>query len=218
MVLLISLPAGMMGQEIKLRGKVTTYDSIPLIKAEIKAKGSGMEVLTDSLGQFSIECLDEDKLIITASGFRREKIKVNADDEFLDINMEMKEGQRNLELALGPDGHIREADKEKVSTINDKEVDFSMYSDIYSVLRGQVSGVHIVGDKVFIRGQTTIGSADAEALFVVDGVIVSKFVFSSIPTSDIENIRVLKGSAASIYGSRGGNGVIEVDTKRGKFK
>jgi len=63
-----------------------------------------------------------------------------------------------------------------------------------------------------------LDSAGAEALFVVDGIIVSKEVFSAVPTSDIQNIRVLKGSAASIYGSRGGNGVVEVDTKRGKYK
>jgi len=218
LMLVVSMPLCLYGQEEILRGKVTTFDSIPVIKAEVKAKGTGMEVLTDSLGYFSIECLNDDKITISASGFKRENLKLKGGETFVDVNIELREGERYLELAIGPDGHIREADKQKVSSINDREVDFSMYSTIYDALRGRVSGVHIVGDIVYIRSQTTIGSADAEALFVVDGIIVSKFVFSSIPTSDIQNIRVLKGSAASIYGSRGGNGVIEVDTKRGKYK
>ncbi|HDZ40888.1 MAG TPA: hypothetical protein ENH59_04325 [Bacteroidetes bacterium] len=212
------LPEGICGQELLLRGRVTTYDSIPLMNVEVTAKSTGAEVVTDSLGKFALECLNDDKLIFNAKSFKRKTVNLKEDETFLDVNLELKEGERYLELALGPDGYIREADKQKVSTINDRKVDFSMYSTIYDALRGRVAGVNIVGDIVYIRGQTTIGSGDAEALFVVDGVIVSKFVFSSIPTSDIQNIRVLKGSAASIYGSRGGNGVIEVDTKRGKFK
>lgn len=218
LIAVIFMPSQLYGQESVASGKVTTYDSIPLLNAEVVAKGTGMEVKTDSLGRFSVNCLDNDKLIVNARGFRRERIKVNAGETGLHINLELKDDPRSMELALGPDGHIREADKQKISTINDKEVDFSMYSNIYDALRGRVAGVNIVGNIVYIRGQTTIGSGDAEALFVVDGIIVSKDVFSTIPTSDIQNIRVLKGSAASIYGSRGGNGVVEVDTKRGKFK
>jgi len=218
MLAVICMPSGLKGQEYEVSGKVTTYDSIPLIDAEIKAKGTGMEVKTDSLGRFTVNCLEDDKLTVRARGFRRERVKVNMDETDLHINLVLKDDPRSLELALGPDGHIREADKQKVSTINDKEVDFSMYSNIYDALRGRVAGVNIVGNIVYIRGQTTIGSGDAEALFVVDGIIVSKEVFSTIPTSDIQNIRVLKGSAAAIYGSRGGNGVVEVDTKRGKYK
>ena len=218
LILLLGMPLCMYGQEEIIRGKVTVFDSIPVIKAEVKAKGTGMEVLTDSLGYFSIECLNDDKITISASGFRKENIKLRGGETFVDVNMELREGERSLELAIGPDGHIREADKQAVFTINDRGVDFSMYSTIYDALRGKVSGVHIVGDIIYVRSMTTFGSADAEALFVVDGIIVSKEVFSTVPTSDIQNIRVLKGSAASIYGSRGGNGVIEVDTKRGKFK
>ncbi|HCC70747.1 MAG TPA: TonB-dependent receptor [Bacteroidales bacterium] len=217
LVIITFISADVYGQTVKVHGKVTTYDSIPLVRAVIEAKGTGIEVLTDSLGYFAIECLEEDRIIVSAKGFLKEKIRITGEEDYFNINMKLREGERSLELAIGPDGHIREADKQKVSAINDRSIDFSMYSNIYDALRG-ISGVRIVGDIVYIRGQTTIGSGDAEALFVVDGIIVSKMVFSSIPTSDIKNIRVLKGSSASIYGSRGGNGVVEVDTKRGKFR
>jgi len=214
----VLIPSGIIGQEIQINGQVTTFDSIPLVGASIEAREAENTVFTDSLGYFSIESMADDKLIIKAKGFMSERIKIQGEQDYLNVNMKLKEGERNLELAIGPDGHIRDADKQKVSTINDRTVDFSMYSTIYDALRGRVAGVNIVGDIVYIRGQTTIGSGDAEALFVVDGIIVSKDVFSATPTSDIQNIRVLKGSSASIYGSRGGNGVIEVDTKRGKYK
>ncbi|MBS0010265.1 MAG: TonB-dependent receptor plug domain-containing protein [Bacteroidales bacterium] len=218
LIVFFCVPAGVYGQELMLEGKVTTYDSIPVVNAQVKAKGTKMEVYTDKHGNFEIKCTARDKITVSAKGFRRGTVKLTGMEDFLDVDLELKPGERNLELALGPDGHIRDADKQKISTINDRDIDFSMYSNIFDALRGRIAGVHVVGDNVYIRGQTNLSGGDSEALFVVDGVIVSKFVFSSTPTSDIQNIRVLKGSAASIYGSRGGNGVVEVDTKRGKFK
>ncbi|MBA7555170.1 TonB-dependent receptor P3 [subsurface metagenome] len=54
------------------------------------------------------------------------------------------------------------------------------------------------------------------ALLVVDGVFVNESSFASIPTTDIASISVLKDAAASIYGVRGANGVVIVETKRGR--
>lgn len=215
-ILLMIGPLKINGQNITVKGKVTTYDSIPVIRAEVKARGTGMKVLTDSLGQFIIECLKDDKLVFKAGGFKKERREVTEEDNFVEINMEFRGGDRNLELAIGPNGHIREKDRKIINSLNDEAVDFSRYSTIYDALRGRVAGVNIIGDNVYIRGQTNIISGDDEALLVVDGVVVSKAAFSTVSTSDIRRIRVLKGSAAAIYGARGGNGVVEVETKRGK--
>lgn len=216
-LVIVMAPLHALAQEKILEGKVTIYDSIPLVDVEVKVKSTGQVSLTDTLGHFRVECMNDDKLIFKARGFKRNRIKTVEEDTFLNVNMDLGSGNNSLELATQPGGHIRGAYKETVNTINDKKVDFSMYSNIYDVLRGQISGVHIVGDRVIIRGGTTFSGSD-EALFVVDGDIVSKFVFSSVPTSEIKSIKVLKGSEASIYGSRGGNGVVEVETKRGRFK
>ncbi len=216
-LVIFMVPLNALAQEKTLEGKVTIYDSIPLVDVEVKVKSTGQVSMTDTLGHFTVECMNDDRLIFKARGFRRNRINTVEEDTFLNVNMELGSGSNSLELATKPDGHIRGAWKETVYTINDKKVDFSMYSNIYDVLRGQISGVHIVGDRVIIRGGNTFSGSD-EALFVVDGDIVSKFVFSSVPTSEIKNIKVLKGSEASIYGSRGGNGVVEVETKRGRFK
>ena len=216
-VLLFIAPWHGFAQEKVLEGKVTVYDSIPLVDVEVKVKSSGLVSLTDTLGHFRVECMNEDRLIFKARGFKRHRVKTTEDDTYLHVNMELGPGENSLELATRPEGHIRDAYKESVYTINDEKVDFSMYSNIYDALRGRVPGVSVRGNSVIIRGGNTFGG-NLEPLFVVDGIIVSKFVFSSVPPSDIKSIKVLKGSEASIYGSRGGNGVIEVETKRGRFK
>ncbi|MCF2491674.1 TonB-dependent receptor plug domain-containing protein [Dyadobacter sp. CY347] len=84
---------------------------------------------------------------------------------------------------------------------------------ILDILAGRVAGVQVVGTginaSVYIRGNR------GEPLFVLDGMPVDKDMISSLNTFDVESIDVLKGPGAAIFGSRGGNGVISILTKRG---
>lgn len=202
-------------EEITVRGKVTTNSKFPLVNATVEVKSSGQEFLTDSLGYFTLTCKPNDKLIVSANGFMKKRIKNIMEGDEIVVNMKLKPEEGALELAIGNNGHIRAQDRHEMNKINNKDVDFSVYHSIYDAIRGRVSGLHLIGDDIYLRGNTSISSGNNAALLVVDGVIVSKMVFSSIPTSDIKSIKVLKGSAASIYGSKGGNGVVEVYTKRG---
>jgi TonB-dependent SusC/RagA subfamily outer membrane receptor len=76
------------------------------------------------------------------------------------------------------------------------------------MIRGEVPGVQVNGTSIMIRGATTINSG-TEPLFVVDGVPV--MTVDNIQPQMVKSIQVLKGSAASIYGSRGSNGVIIIN-------
>jgi len=66
-----------------------------------------------------------------------------------------------------------------------------------------------------IRGTANKTDANA-ALLVVDGREVSTVDFGNINTADIASINVLKDASAAVYGSRGANGVVIVETKRGQ--
>jgi TonB-dependent SusC/RagA subfamily outer membrane receptor len=97
-------------------------------------------------------------------------------------------------------------------------VDESMrhYLNVAQIIQGRVPGVIVTGDEIIIRGRNTFfGSTDP--LFLVDGVPVEKGSAMAISPYDIDRIEILKGPEASIYGSRGANGVIAIYTKRGKF-
>lgn len=92
-------------------------------------------------------------------------------------------------------------------------------SHLSDLLRGSVSGVHVSrgangGVVVRIRGASSIYGSNAP-LYVVDGVSVQPERGGALPwlnPRDVKSITVLKGTSASIYGSRGANGVIVIKT------
>ncbi len=92
------------------------------------------------------------------------------------------------------------------------------FNNVLDLIRGRVAGVQVTGDafnpSVLIRGISSLSGSN-EPTFLLDGIVVDKSMVLSIPVPDVEAIDVLKGPSSAIYGSRGGNGVISVLTKRG---
>jgi len=85
---------------------------------------------------------------------------------------------------------------------------------MYELIRGRFAGVQIVSGEIIIRGVNSINSSSA-ALIVLDGVPVSSSVLNSIPPVQVKSINILKDGSAAIYGSRGSNGVVLIETKKG---
>lgn len=110
-----------------------------------------------------------------------------------------------------------------VSTVHSNALSFG-YTDIASALQGRVAGVEITSSgapgsigSVRIRGASTL-SGNNEPLFVLDGMPVSGNINGFININDIDNIQVLKdASATALYGSRASNGVIVINSKKGKY-
>jgi len=92
-----------------------------------------------------------------------------------------------------------------VGYINGQADENSGYTNIYDMIRGKVPGVQVTGNKITIRGINSL-MLSTDPLFVVDGIVVSSI--DNINPRDVKSISVLKGSDASIYGSRGAGGVI----------
>ena len=216
-IFLLNSACLLFGQEKIVHGTVTTYESIPLAEARITVKSTKKVVLSDTLGNFTAFCSPKDKLKITAKGFSGQQVKINEETKVVFVNLKLKSGPENQELAVGF-GHIRDEDKlEAMSSLNKDETDFSHYTDIYEIIRGRFTGVQIINNEIIIRGGTSLYSGNA-ALLVVDGVVVDASTFRSISPSEVESINLLKGSESAIYGSRGANGVVIVETRNVKFK
>lgn len=98
-----------------------------------------------------------------------------------------------------------------VGQVDGTEKKFASYTSIYDMIRGEVPGVEVVGHSIMIRGAST-ATMSTEPLFVVDGTPVNSI--DHIMPQEVKSINVLKGSAASIYGSRGTNGVILITLKK----
>ena len=125
-------------------------------------------------------------------------------------------------------------------TFSMKEVEGMAFTTVDEALQGRIAGLDIIsnsgdlgaGSTMRLRGASTLSTlTDSNPLIVVDGnvrsVDLSSFDMNTannerfaellnINPEDISDIRVLKDAAATaIYGSQGGNGVIELTTKRG---
>lgn len=102
-----------------------------------------------------------------------------------------------------------------ISSVDMEEADKSGYITIYDYLEGRVPGVKVVKNgattaSVYIRGINSVNSS-TEPLFVVDGIMVNDI--SYLNPRDVKSVTVLKDASASIYGVRGGNGVILIKLK-----
>jgi TonB-dependent SusC/RagA subfamily outer membrane receptor len=94
----------------------------------------------------------------------------------------------------------------------EEDVTVNGYNNIYDYMRGKLPGVRVTNDnKIIIRGLNSL-KLTSDPLFVVDGAIVSNIDYINL--NEIKNISVLKDASASIYGSRGTNGVILINLKR----
>lgn len=113
-------------------------------------------------------------------------------------------------------GHVKKRHlSSAVSRLNAPKKSTVTYSNIADYISGQVPGVMVrkEGESVryVIRGIST-NSDYSDPLLIVDGVEVDNF--NSIIPEHVESVEVIKDGSASIYGMRGGNGVIIITTKK----
>ncbi len=208
-------------QDKTLVGKVTTFDSIPLIGVDVLVKSTKQMVNTDSLGRFRVFCNSEDKLEISAKGFYTQKVKVDNEIRLIFVNLKMKTGDNNMDMAsryvnVGYGYVDSKSLLNAVSSLNKNDLDFSMYTSMFDLIQGQFPGVTVEGNKIVVRGtKTFFGAESNSALLVVDGIIVNTQDFANLSPLDVQSIDVLKDGSSSIYGSRGANGVVLVVTKKG---
>jgi len=209
---LICLPVlSVMGQEKAIQGKLTVFDSIPVVGAKIKAKGSKKQVLSDDLGVFTIDCQSNDKLKISAVGFTNQNIEINEQTEYLPVEMVLKEGSHSPQVAIEY-GHILDRENFRAAVKKSNEItDYTKYNNISEILRTRFLDVKEEGDMFIIEGQST-SYGNSPAFLILDGREVDRSTLFAIPMSEIKDVNVVKGTSGSIYGL---NGAIIVKTKTG---
>ena len=215
-------------QDQKIKGIVHSFDSIPLIGAEISVKSTKESVFTDSLGNFMLFCNPNDKIKIMADGFSKEVVKINSKVKIVAVNLRLKTMSKNTltknyieeeqKYAIGY-GYVSEQDKSNASAnLNANDATFVRYSNMYDLIRGQFAGVEVIENRgVVIRGTSNINDSygNSFALIVVDGVISESDILDSLSPTIVKSVSVIKDGTTNIYGSRGANGVLLIETKKG---
>jgi TonB-dependent SusC/RagA subfamily outer membrane receptor len=221
LTLILSVPGiayGQKGKKITITGKVVDTSNKPVAGATIFIDKKKTDVVTDQNGSYSIKVKPDasDILVFSLlSGATEEKINGRTEIDFVMTNKSPKSlglpgaPENKLPDKAGKDKNLPE--KSKVLNIKDSAV--PAYQDIYDMIRGRVPGVEVSGKSIKIRGSNSL-NVSTEPLFVVDGVIVKEI--DDISPETVKSIEVLKGPDASIYGTRGSNGVIVITRRTGK--
>ncbi|MEN8229782.1 MAG: TonB-dependent receptor plug domain-containing protein [Bacteroidota bacterium] len=209
----VLLSASVFSQNRVVYGKLTLYNTYPVKNVEVTAKKSKATITTDSLGQFSIVCLEKDVIQIKPKTFQPVTRKVKPETDSLFINLLFIDTKANRQRAVGY-GYISEEDLTyAVANLEDENNDFCSYSNIFDLIRGQLSGVTVSSNQVYVRGgNNSFTQGATQALYVVDGQATSSIDW--IQPCQVRSIEVLKDSNAAIYGTRGGNGVILIELKK----
>jgi TonB-dependent SusC/RagA subfamily outer membrane receptor len=196
-----------------VNGTITTFSTFPVMNVEVSSKKAKATTITDSLGNFSIVCMDKDVIMVKPKAFTPVKKKVSGETDSLKINLVFVDTRKNRELAVNS-GYITEKNLNyAVTNLAEQNNDYCRYTDIYDLIRSMGSSVSVSNSgQITIRGgNNSFTSGASFALIVVDGVPMSNIDW--IRPCIVKSINILKDSEATIYGSRGGNGVIVITTK-----
>jgi TonB-dependent starch-binding outer membrane protein SusC len=204
----------------KITGIVSDADG-GLPGATVAIKGTSTGVVTDIDGKFSIDAATGTTLIVSSVGYTTQEVAVG-DGAVLNISMQQDTKTLQEVVVTGYGTQSKRDITGAVASLESKKLLNVPASNLGQALQGKVAGVTVGNDNspgggvmVRVRGFGTIN--DNSPLYIVDGT-PTKGSLTSINPNDIESVQVLKdASAASIYGSRAGNGVVIITTKKGKL-
>ena len=205
--------------DISVRGIVKDDEGNALAGASITEKGTNNSVVAGEQGNFTITVKDGAILVISYVGYEVQEVEATASRQ-LNIVLVRSDGSNAEVVVVTALGIRKEKNKISYSTQEVKGValEKAPEANIANNLIGKVAGLNILSKtnlfenpEIYLRGK--------ETLVVLDGVPTDKdnFDFWNLNPNDIENITVLKGTAAAaLYGALGINGAIMITTKKGK--
>lgn len=180
---------------------------------------------TDENGKFSIEVNEGAVLRITYIGFKEQRVTVTATTRILHIRL-LENSMLANEVVITAMGQKqrKEAVVGSVTTIKPGDLKIPA-SNLTAALAGQAAGIISYqrsgqpgqdNASFFIRGVTTFGYKQ-DPLILIDNVELTPNDLARLQPDDIASFTILKdASATALYGARGANGVILVNTKEGK--
>ncbi|MDD3913906.1 MAG: SusC/RagA family TonB-linked outer membrane protein [Bacteroidales bacterium] len=227
-------------QVISLKGTVTSAeDNSPLPGVTVQIKGQTKGTITDFNGNYSLQVDADASLVFSYVGYEAMTVPIQG-KLVLDVILK-PDAQLLGEVVITAMGIQRQKRELGYATdeVGGDVLARSGAGNVINALSGRSAGVQIINptgveggsSRITIRGNNSI-TGNNQPLIVVDGVPMSNeggitsfesasrdwgTALNNINQEDIEDISILKGpTAAALYGSRGGNGVLLITTKKGK--
>ncbi|MGM9760136.1 MAG: SusC/RagA family TonB-linked outer membrane protein [Parabacteroides sp.] len=218
-----AMPNPVVQQSRTVKGVVTDKNGDAVIGANVVVKGTTLGNITDFDGNFVIENVPADAILeISYIGFKTQEISVAGKSSLQITLLEDSEALDEV-IVVGYGSSVKKDLTTAVTSVKSKDFLQGAVNDPMQMVDGKVAGVTVnssaaadpnTSSTIQVRGASSLKAGNSP-LIVIDGMPGGDL--RNIAQQDIESITVLKdGSAAAIYGSRGANGVILVQTKQGK--
>lgn len=212
-------------QGITITGRVTTSeDQSGLPGVNVIVKGTTQGTVTDVEGNYVLDIPDENSILVFSSvGYLKEEV-IPGNRTVIDVSL-VPDITSLEEIVVVGYGTVKKSDlTSAISRVKGDEIGQRVTPRLDEALQGQMSGVNVQQNSgvpgnapiIRVRGVGSISSGNSP-LFVIDGFPVEdNSIIGNLNMNDVESIEVLKDAAsASIYGSRGANGIILITTKKG---
>lgn len=213
--------------QVTVSGRVSS-DSSALENVTVTLKSDGTKATqTDARGLYSLTVPSNGVLVFSMVGYEPQEVKVNG-QVLINLQLKLKSNDLSDVTVIGFGGTRKKASLvSSITTINVKDLQVPT-GNITNAIAGKVAGMIAFqqsgepgngsdNSTFYIRGLSTFGTGKQEPLILIDGVESSPTDMARLQPDDISDFSVLKdAAAASVYGARGANGVVLVNTKMGR--
>ncbi|MGV3762040.1 SusC/RagA family TonB-linked outer membrane protein [Parapedobacter sp.] len=212
-------------QESEVHGTVTDTSAHVLSGVSVTVKGkTSLGTTTDLNGRYILSVPDNSVLLFSMVGYESQEIAVKGNAE-IDVTLTLANAAIDEVVVTGFGSTRKRTDMiGSITSVRPSDLKVPA-SNLTQALQGRVSG--LIGFQrsgepgrddadFFIRGIATFGTQN-KPLILIDNIESSVDDLSVLQTDDLESFSIMKdATATAIYGARGANGVILVETKKGK--
>jgi len=220
---------GAYAQSRTVSGSVTSSeDKGPLPGVSVLVKGTTNGTTTQADGTFSLAIPEGAvSLVFSFIGFTTKEVPVNTNQTKITVMLAPDAKALNEVVVVGFGEQKKASVVSSITSVNVKELK-GPTSNLTNAIAGKVAGmisfqqsgepgIGTDNSQFYIRGLSTFGTGKRDPLILIDGIESTPTDMARLQPDDISDFSVLKDAAASsIYGARGANGVVLINTKLGK--
>lgn len=205
-------------------GEVRDEAGNPVVGAAVLVQGTNKGQTVGADGKFAIEAAAGETLVVSMLGYATQELRVGNRTH---LNVTLAEDSKMIESVVVEIGYGNQRLVDVTGTLGRVKMEDLVKAPVASfdqALQGRLAGVSVSSSDgtpgaemdIVIRGANSLTQSNSP-LYVVDGFPIEDFSSAAINTADIASLTVLKdASATAIYGSRGANGVIIIETNKGQ--
>lgn len=211
-------------EQVQVRGKVTDAETgDPLPGVTILVDKSTRGVTTDMDGTFEIRVTPADKLVFSFLGMVSQTVEVG-DQRYIEVALVTTASELEEVTIVAFGVQKKESIVSSISTVKVDDIKVPS-SNLTTALAGRVAGLisyQTTGEpgadnaEFFVRGVSSFEGSRSSPLILIDGFEATTSDLARLQPDDIESFSVMKDATATVlYGARGANGILIVNTKSG---